>query len=249
MFEATKKTIRNGLRVLGYDLVKFSATHNQRAYGLIATSATYCPWNVDAAFCEIYNAVRHKTLADVYRTYELWELVEQAAKLPSGALIEVGVWRGGTGALIAKRAQLCGIDAPVYLCDTFTGVVKAGGKDSDYHGGEHADASRDIVEALAAWMDLPNVRILQGVFPEQTGAAVADETFRFCHIDVDVYQSARDIVEWIDSRMVPGGIYVYDDYGCPGTVGITRWVDEERKRPDRVVVYNLNAHAVVIKTR
>jgi O-methyltransferase len=248
MFETTKKTIRGGLRTLGYDLVKFAATHNQRAYGSIATSAAYCPWNLDAAFCDTFNTVRHKTLVDVYRSYELWELVEQAAKLPGGAIIEVGVWRGGTGALIAKRAQLCGLDAPVYLCDTFAGVVKAGPNDSDYRGGEHADTTRDIVEALAAWMELPNIHILEGVFPEDTGVAVEDETFRFCHIDVDVYQSAREVVEWIDERMVSGGIYVYDDYGNPGTAGITRWVDEERKRPDRIVIYNLNAHAVVVKT-
>jgi O-methyltransferase len=42
-------------------------------------------------------------------------------------------------------------------------------------------------------MNLDNVEILEGVFPDQTGHLVENEEFRFCHIDVDVYQSANDI--------------------------------------------------------
>ncbi len=68
-----------------------------------------------------------------------------------------------------------------------------------------------------------------------------------CHIDVDVYESTKGIVEWIDSKMVIGGIYVYDDYGFPNTGGVTKFVEEQRYLPDRLVLHNLNGHAVVIR--
>ena len=31
-----------------------------------------------------------------------------------------------------------------------------------------------------------------------------------CHIDVDVYQSARDTVEWVEPRLTSGGAIVFD---------------------------------------
>jgi O-methyltransferase len=215
-------------------------------YETILPLSTYAPWLTDRPFIDIYSAIRNNTLVDRYRCYELWQLVEQTAKL-EGALIEVGVWRGGTGALIAKKASLCGIAANIYLCDTFTGVVKAGINDSTYKGGEHADTSKETVEALLQTMGLDTAIILNGIFPEETGDTVRDKKFRFCHIDVDVYHSASDIVEWIWPKLVIGGIVVFDDYGFHKCDGIARFVNEERSKKDLLVVHNLNGHALIVK--
>ena len=67
--------------------------------------ATYAPWAADAAFIDTYRAVVDHTLVDMYRCWELWQLVEQVSGL-QGGFVEVGVWRGGSGCLIAKRAKL-----------------------------------------------------------------------------------------------------------------------------------------------
>jgi O-methyltransferase len=209
--------------------------------------ATYSPWLSDAEFNGIYEAVKENTLVDRYRCYELWQLVGEAAKLPGGDLIEVGVWRGGTGAIIAQRARMAGIRNPVYLCDTFQGVVKAGAKDAFYTGGEHADTSQEAVVTLMDRLGLEGVKVLKGIFPDDSRQLVEDRTFRFCHIDVDVYESARHVAEWIWPRLVPHGAIVYDDYGFRTCVGVTRFVNEERAKPDRMVIHNLNGHAIVLK--
>lgn len=99
--------------------------------------------------------------------------------------------RGGSGCLIAKKVKLLNISSQVFLCDTFTGVVKAGKSDDAYQGGEHADTAESSVSALATKIGV-NVKILKGMFPDDTGNQLEKETFRFCHIDVDVYQSARE---------------------------------------------------------
>lgn len=211
-------------------------------------AATYSPWNTDKPFQAMLASVEGATLVDKYRCFELWKLIEQCAKLTTGSIIEIGVWRGGTGALIARQARNCGIEDKVFLCDTFTGVVKAGARDSDYKGGEHSDTSRIAVEDLIfARMNLDNVEILEGIFPDQTGHLIEGMRFRFCHIDVDVYQSAKDVVDWIWDRMVPGGIVVYDDYGFYGCDGITRYVEEQMTCSDRLVIHNLNGHAIIVK--
>lgn len=208
--------------------------------------STYAPWQSDEEFRRAYELVRRNTLVDVWRCYELWSLVGELREVP-GAILEVGVWRGGTGVLMAARAAALGIDDPVYLCDTWRGVVKTSAVDTYYRDGKHDDASRKTVEALAGGMGLQNVELLQGVFPDDTAESIADRTFRLCHCDVDVYQSAKDVFDWVWPRLAPGGVVVFDDYGFPACPGVTKFVDEQRLLDDRLVVHNLNGHGIVVK--
>jgi len=232
----------------------FTATFNylpgDSDYEVITPMATYAPWRNDKEFIELFNKIRKYTYVDKYRCYELWQLVSEVNKI-NGALIEVGVWRGGTGAIISKKAELCGIEDTIYLCDTFEGVVKTDSKkDPYYRDGEHKDTSVKIVKNLIyKKLKLKNIKILKGAFPDETKELITDDNFRFCHIDVDVYNSAKDIVKWIWNRMSLGGIIIYDDYGYEGCKGITEFVEEERNNQDRLVIYNLNGHAIVVKIK
>ena len=135
-----------------------------------------------------------------------------------------------------------------YLCDTFEGVVKATSQDDDYRGAEHADTSQQLVENLLQSLGVKNARLLKGVFPDDTAHLIEPGArFRLCHIDVDVYQSAKDVMNWVWSRMVDGGMVVYDDYGFRGCAGITKYINEQLAEKDRLVLHNLNGHAIVVK--
>ncbi len=232
----------------GIEIRRIAVNPTKTEYELVRPFANYAPWRKDKLFEEAMRKIQGFTLVDKYRCFELWKLVEQSAKLKHGSIIEIGVWRGGTGGLIAKQAMNCEIADKVYLCDTFSGVVKAGAKDSAYKGGEHSNTSRHIVEDLIFnQMKLDNVQILEGIFPDQTSIEIDQEKFRFCHIDVDIYQSARDILDYIWDRMVHGAMIVYDDYGFQACDGIVKHVEEQMSHKDRLVFHNLNGHAVIIK--
>lgn len=220
------------------------------AYAQIKPVAGYSPWATNDDFMRIYEAVKSHTLVDIYRLHELYSLVGQLGKLQDGDILEVGVWRGGSGALLARASEQASLSGRVFLADTFQGVVKAGDKDSKYVGGEHADTSLEIVDSLLSeQLGLNNFEILQGIFPDHTGSAIAGRSFRLCHIDVDVYNSARDVNEWVWPRLVPGGVVVYDDYGFEPCAGVTRYVNEQLGLKDRMVLHNLNGHAIVMKLR
>jgi O-methyltransferase len=234
------------VRSLGYGVYKLNTARN--LYGNYLPTASYSPWNQDANFALAYGQIREHTLVDEYRCYELWTMVTETKDVP-GDIIEVGVWRGGTGALLARKAQIEGLGATIWLCDTYSGVVKAGERDPIYVGGEHADTSRRHVDALLQSMELNNACTLEGIFPDQTGHTLESKRFRLCHIDVDVYESGKDIVNWIWERLNIGGCIVFDDYGCETTSGIAALVNEQRGRSDRVTIHNLNGHAITIKTR
>ncbi len=252
MTSTVKAAVKSILRKAGYEVRKFQPKLTylpEIPHAKLHPLSTYSPWLADEVFIQTFRAIQTHTLVDGYRCYELWQLIEQVGKLETGDVIEVGVWQGGTGCLIAKRCQLAGINASVYLCDTFRGVVKAGQFDTAYSGGEHADSNEQTVKSLIKKLRLDNAKILAGVFPDDTGSLIEDRRFRFCHIDVDVYQSAKDVIEWIWGRLVIGAIVVYDDYGFTGCEGITKLVNDERRRTDRIVVHNLNGHAVVVKIK
>lgn len=231
-------------RLLGVTRLKGQDPEIQ--HQLIVPHATYSPWWTDQSFMRVYDAVRDATLVDIYRLYELWQSVEQVADL-EGDLVEVGVWRGGSGCLIASCAREQKLDANVYLCDTFEGVVKASTRDNEFVGGELSDTSAARVRDLAQRLGLDNVTVVEGVFPDETAERVPASKLRFAHVDVDVYDSARDSFLWIWDRLVPGGVVVFDDYGFHDCEGVTKFVNEVSSRPDAVFVHNLNGHGVVVK--
>ena len=220
-------------------------------YGEIRPVANYAPWDTDPDFLRVYASIRDNTLVDTYRCYSLWQLSRQVGNL-AGDVLEVGVWRGGTGALL--RQALAGAnDVKIWLADTFRGVVKAGPRDDYYKGGEHANTSRTIVESLLASLgDGAETQILEGIFPDETGDEIADIRFRFCHIDVDVYQSALDVLEWVWPRLTVGGIVVFDDYGFYGCEGVTALGNEllqtaQNTDADYRFMYNLSGQGVMVK--
>ena len=211
----------------------------------IETWATYAPWVNDKTFQEILQNVNAHTLVDQNRMWELWTLAHQSLEI-DGDFLEVGVWRGGSGALLCKAAE--GSGKKVFLADTFEGVVKASAQDTKYKGGEHADTSLGIVLDLLSNLAISNGITLKGVFPEDTGFQIS-KTLAFVHVDVDVYQSAKEVVSFIVPLLSPNGIVVFDDYGFFGCEGVTQLVNELKDQEMWTFIHNINGHAILIKRR
>ncbi len=105
----------------------------------------------------------------------------------------------------------------------------------------------DTVRQLATKMTLNNIEMLEGIFPDATGDRIKDRQFSLCHIDVDVYESAKYVAEWVWPRLVSGGVIVFDDYGFSTCEGITKLVNQRLQGQGALVLHNLNGHAVVVK--
>ncbi|MCW2312793.1 TylF/MycF family methyltransferase [Rhodoferax antarcticus] len=206
--------------------------------------ATYAPWLMDPDFLKLYEQIKNHTLVDIYRCHELWSLAKQVGDV-EGDVLEVGVWRGGTGAILASAVRDFP-DKQVFLADTFKGVVKAGQQDTRYTGGEHSDTSRDIVSDLMETVSLGNTTLLQGIFPDDTQHIVPSK-IAMLHCDVDVYSSSKDIVDWCLPRLSVEAIMVFDDYGFFGCEGVTKLCNELRNTRGLRFMHNLNGHAVFVK--
>jgi O-methyltransferase len=62
-----------------------------------------------------------------------------------------------------------------------------------------------------------------------------------------VYESAKQVTEWVWPRLASGGVIVYDDYGFPTCEGVTNLVNEHLQGRGALTLHNLNGHAVVVK--
>jgi O-methyltransferase len=222
--------------------IKLTQNNPRYFHETIIPRTTYSPWITDSSFQVVYRMASPNTLVDVYRCYNLWDLVKQTNHL-QGDLLEVGVWNGGTSSIIGVASNNTG---KLYAADTFEGVVKAGENDTWYKGGEHADAKKDEVDRLLKSASIADYEILKGIFPEDFEQRLNDVKIKFCHIDVDVYQSTKDIFNFVWPRLVVNGVVVFDDYGFLGCEGITKFVDELDIQ-EGIKMYNLNGQAVIVR--
>jgi O-methyltransferase len=221
---------------------KFSQLDPNISHRQIIPLATYAPWDDDKEFREVHKIILDHTLVDIYRCYELWSIVKQMREL-DGDILEIGVWRGGTAGVIAasnKKGR-----GTLFLADTFSGVVKAGEDDTLYRGGEHADTTKETVIGLLDKLDVKNYELLTGIFPDDF-SNFASTAIKLCHIDVDTFLSAKDIVDFVWPRITKGGAIVFDDYGFFGCEGITKFVNQLHLK-DAIFIYNLNGHGLLIK--
>jgi len=212
--------------------------------------ATYAPWAADGSFKNTYEVVRNYTLVDEYRLFELRYLALQASQL-NGDFLEVGVWRGGSSAVVQSARLESKHSSRFYIADTFIGVVKAGSdKDTNYEGGEHADASINDVNELFDKLNIEKPEMLVGIFPDDH-PNLNIEKLAFVHSDVDAYESSKGVIEWCLPKMVSGGVIIFDDYGFSGCEGVTRYVNELFKdakvHSKFLFIQNLNGHAVMVR--
>jgi hypothetical protein len=136
----------------------------------------------------------------------------RACRTLEGAMAEAGVYAGGSARLICEAKG----DRPLHLFDVFetlqspTAIPQPGSaarEVRDHFGESHG--SRAAVASLLA--EYPNVHVHAGVLPD-SATAVADESFSFVHLDLDLARGTRDALELFHPRMLDGGIIVGDDY-------------------------------------
>jgi len=238
--------------------IKFSPTfellHKKSSFPhkVILPFSSYSPWTTNKKFQSVFKLAKKNTLVDEYRLYELHHLASQALKF-GGDFIEIGVWRGGSSAIIANsiknNQRNIKLKPTLYIADTFNGVAKAGSKyDNAYTGGEHSNASIEDVKKLFAETYLKLPIILKGIFPDDHPNLNIPK-ISFIHSDVDAYKSTKDVIRWCLPRLTTPAIIIFDDYGFSSCEGVTKFVNEFMRKNNKkfTLIHNLNGHAIIFK--
>ena len=188
------------------------------------------PPDYDDEAREIITAVRPYTMTGSDKLYALLMATRYVhdAKVP-GAIVECGVWRGGSIHAVARTLDRRDDHSrELYLFDTFEGMPPPGendlrwdGKSADALLAEHSRSSR--VHAAASLEDVkqgmntvpyPRERIhyVPGMV-EETIPDRAPEQIAILRLDTDWYESTKHELEHLYPRLPSGGVLIIDDYG------------------------------------
>ena len=189
------------------------------------------PTDVGKEFPEIWNLVRHRTMTGREKGFYLHQAVRYitAHQIP-GAIVECGVWRGGSMLNVAHTLGRLGVtDRELFLFDTFSGMSEP--TERDVHLGRRAAAatilerqsrdsrtwamaSLDDVRDGFTSVDYPPERIhfVQGKV-EDTIPEGAPEEIAILRLDTDWYESTKHELTHLYRRLAPGGVLIIDDYG------------------------------------
>ena len=177
---------------------------------------------------EIIREVRPWTKTSAERIYALIHAVRYVSmRALSGAIVECGVWKGGSMAAVAKTlVQMKDVTRDLYLFDTFDGMTEPTHEDVDYSGRQAstilvedfgfrcADAPLEEVKQLMYGTGYPKERMhfVQGKV-EETIPLHAPDTISLLRLDTDWYASTKHELVQLFPRLAKAGVIVVDDYG------------------------------------
>ena len=146
-----------------------------------------------------------------------------------GALVECGVWRGGSTIVAATTFQRTGRTRLIEVFDTFTGMTEPGVNDIDWTGRSAksrlnddphrrsnvwAVASRDVFEENIAQINYP--KELLNVFEGDIRQLVNEwhpKPIAVLRLDTDWYETTKLELSTFWEYITPGGFVIIDDYG------------------------------------
>ena len=211
------------------------------------------PPDFDETDAELCRRVAPFTMTTPPRIYALTRAVEYIARQPiDGAIVECGVWRGGSMMAVALTLLRLGVtDRDLYLFDTFTGMTEPGEQDVKHTGESAADllarAGLDSDDWAIATIDQVREAVLSVGYPEErihfvagrveeTLPAHAPAEIALLRLDTDWYSSTKHELEHLYPRLARGGVLVVDDYAY--WHGARRAVDEYIEEHDLALLLN-----------
>lgn len=211
-----KAAIHNSFRFFGLDIIHYPPREQE-------FPPDFC--NDEA---NIIREVRPWTMTSAERIYALIQAVRYvSASGIAGAIVECGVWKGGSMAAVAKTLlQMPDVSRDLYLFDTFEGMTEPTARDVDYSGKEASDVLVEDVGSRCADAPLERVKeVLYGTgYPrekihfiqgkvEETIPASAPGSISLLRLDTDWYASTRHELIHLFPRLSRAGVIIIDDYG------------------------------------
>ena len=198
-----------------------------------SSAANRLPIEATAADRDIITRVRPFTMTSAERVWALTQAVDhiENAAVP-GALVECGVWRGGSIMAMALRLEQRGERGrDFWLYDTFEGMTAPTDFDVEANSGASARdmmastpvGDGDNVWAYATDQDVKSNLEATGYPMERFHLVKGDvartllselpDQIALLRLDTDWYESTRAGLEHLYPKLAVGGVCILDDYG------------------------------------
>jgi O-methyltransferase len=174
-------------------------------------------------------------------TDKIIEIARKVLSVP-GDYVEMGCYKGDTSLVLADilrnhQNESCeklvenfdGQAKKLWIYDSFEGLPEKSKEDAsalgvDFKGGELFVTKREVKERfLRAGLPVPVIK--KAWFSNLTEVDLP-EKISFAFLDGDFYESIRDSLKLVESKMGDGGIVIVHDYANPQLPGVAKAVDE-----------------------
>ena len=229
-----KKIIQNIIRFFVNIICKLDEMDE-----IIISPATHAPWKKDSEFLNFYKLIKDLTLLDPPRAYTLWQC-SRNVKDYDGLILDIGCLLGGSGFIMSKRNK----KGNTYLFDSFSGFKKDDGihkKEIFYYD------DIGFVKKKIKQLRLSNTYVFKSYFPKKITVNI--KKIKLCHIDVNTYNDTKKIFNFIQNKIITGGIIIFDDFGIWGVDGIKKFIYEieNRYNKDYHIIKNYMGQCILIK--
>jgi hypothetical protein len=240
-----KYTAKKLLQLAGFDIVRYQALQPKPVF----------PADFEQQDINIISAVAPYTMTSPERLFSLIQAVRYVARYDiPGAIVECGVWRGGSMMAVARTLMQMNLqDRHLYLFDTFEGMPPPDAQDVDFRGMTAANilqnpdapnfervvayATLDEVQAniQQTGYDRTRIHMIQGKV-EDTVPVQAPKTIALLRLDTDWYESTMHELTHLFPRLARHGVLIIDDYGH--WQGCRKAVDEYTQAIDVPILLN-----------
>ncbi len=208
---------------------------------IIISTAFHAPWKEDKEFNQFYKKISHLTLLDTKRLYTLWYFSKNLKNI-NASILEIGCLEGGAGFTMSKASQ----NGNTYLFDTFEGFES----EERFHTKDHfvfenISEVKDNIKQLK----LKKTKVIKSIFPKNLKKNLYLKKIKLCHIDVNVYKATKQSFEYVEKRLIKGGVIVFDDYGIYGADSVKKFISQISKSRKKkfTFVYNFMGQCILIK--
>lgn len=161
-----------------------------------------------------------------------------AQNVIEGDYAEVGVFKGASAKTICEVKG----DKNFYLFDTFEGLPEVSNLDLKYSKKMFFGEYNYVKNKLSNYN---HVYIYKGLFP-QSATPIKNRKFAFVHLDVDLYQSTLNCLDFFYKRMQKGGIILTHDYAR--AEGVKKAFDEFLlDKPEKLIELSMTQGMIIKK--
>ncbi len=190
-------------------------------------------------FFEIYS--QNRAILTIREMHNIYNLVQKVEHI-KGDIAEIGVYKGGSARIICEVKN----NKSLYLFDTFEGLPETNKKYDKVRKGTFCETSLKNVKTYLSKFN--NVNIYKGLFPECINkySNIPNE-FSFVNLDVDIYKSTLDSLEFFYPKMNKHGIILSHDYHDFNFPGVKKAFDEFFADKPEMIIELWDTQCLIIK--
>jgi hypothetical protein len=145
-----------------------------------------------------------------------------------GDVVECGVGKGETFFILSAFVSAENSGRNIWGFDSFEGFPEPSKEDASPRNtkkGEWNYYSKELIFSRLQKAGIPlgfleqRVKLVKGFFNESL-TSFTGESVALLHLDVDLYQSYKDTLEYFWSKVSPGGVVLFDEYKQPGILDV-----------------------------